>query len=88
LLKKKIILNIFSFQGHRTLKRRSKFISKNLFFVDLKLNDQKLEFNTSLNIFNNIHIKDKARFQNPVQGEKGGRGIFRILYMHWLLILA
>jgi len=27
------MLNIFSFRGHRTPKPRSKFISKNLFFV-------------------------------------------------------
>jgi len=36
LLREKIILNIFSFRGRRTLKPRSKFILKNLFFVQFK----------------------------------------------------
>jgi len=39
--------NIFSAQGHRTLKSRSKFISKNLFFFQFKTtNGRKLGFNT------------------------------------------
>jgi len=48
LLRGKIILNIFSFRGHSTLKPRSKLISKNLFLFISKINDQKLEFNTPL----------------------------------------
>jgi len=32
LLRKKIISDIFSFRGHKTLKHRSKFILKNLIF--------------------------------------------------------
>jgi len=32
----KRISNIFLFQGHKTLKPRSKFILKNLFFVQFK----------------------------------------------------
>jgi len=36
LLREKRISNIFRFQGHRTLKPRSKFIIKNLFFYQFK----------------------------------------------------
>jgi len=49
LLREKIISNIFSVRGHRTLKPRSKVISKNLIFFNSKLNGRKLEFNTPLN---------------------------------------
>jgi len=42
--KKKKNSNIFSVQGHRTLKHRSKFILKNLIFFNLKLNGRKLRF--------------------------------------------
>jgi len=46
LLKERIISNIFRFQGHRTMKPRSKFILKNLFFFfNLKLNGSNLGFN-------------------------------------------
>jgi len=48
LLTGKIILNIFSFRSHRSLKPRSIFILKNLFFVNSKLNGRKLELNTPL----------------------------------------
>jgi len=48
LLRGKIILNIFSFQGHRTVKPRSKFVSKIYFLFNSKPNSQKLEFNTPL----------------------------------------
>jgi len=48
LLRGKIILNIFSVQGNITLKPRSKFILKNYFFFNSKLNGRKLEFNTPL----------------------------------------
>jgi len=46
LLRGKRILNIFSFQGHRTLKPRSKFNSKNLFFVQFKTKWSIIGFNT------------------------------------------
>jgi len=40
---------MFSFRGHKTLKPRSKFISKNLFkLFNSELNGQKLEFNNLL----------------------------------------
>jgi len=42
LLKEKIISNIFSFRCHRTLKLRSKFILKNLFFIQFKTNWSKI----------------------------------------------
>jgi len=48
LLRGKTILNIFSFQSHRTLKPRSKFILKILFLFNSKLNGRKLRFNTLL----------------------------------------
>jgi len=38
------------FRDHRTLKPRSKFILKNLFLFDSKLNGQKLDFNIPLKI--------------------------------------
>jgi len=47
-LEEKIISNIFSFRGYRTLKPRLKFILKNLIFFNLK--DRKLEFNTPLKL--------------------------------------
>jgi len=51
LLRGKIISNIFSFRDHRTLKPSSKFILKNLFFVQFKTNGRKLGFNTPLSLF-------------------------------------
>jgi len=56
LLRRKRISNIFSVRGHRTLKPRSKFISKkfilkNLIFFNSKLNGRKLGFNTSLSLY-------------------------------------
>jgi len=53
LLSGKRILNIFNFRSHKTLKPRSKFILKNLFFVQ-KLNNRKLGFNTPLTIMHQI----------------------------------
>jgi len=50
LLKGIRISNIFSFQGHRTLNPRSKFILKNL-ILNSKLNSGKLWFNTPLSEF-------------------------------------
>jgi len=48
LLRIKSILNIFSFQGHRTMKVISKFLKKNYFLFNSKLNGQKLGFITPL----------------------------------------
>jgi len=48
LLRSKIILNIFSFRGHRTLKPKSKLILKIYFLFNSKLNGRKLRFNTPL----------------------------------------
>jgi len=42
-LLKKINLNIFSFRSHRTLKPRSKFISKNLIFSQFKTKWSKIK---------------------------------------------
>jgi len=42
LLRGKIISNIFSFRGHRTLKPRSKFSLKNLIFSQFKTNWSKI----------------------------------------------
>jgi len=50
MLKGKRILNIFTFRGHRTLKSRSKFIFKNLFLFNSKLNGRKLGFITPLKV--------------------------------------
>jgi len=50
LLRGKIILNIFSFQGLRTLKPISKIhLKKSYFFAQFK-NGQKLGFNTPLRV--------------------------------------
>jgi len=45
LLSGEIILNIFSFRGHRTFKPRSKFILKIYVLFNSKLNGRKLGFN-------------------------------------------
>jgi len=42
LLREKIISNIFSFRGHKTLKLRSKFILKNLIFFQFKIKRLKI----------------------------------------------
>jgi len=45
------VSNIFSVRGHRTLKPRSKFISRTLIFFNSKLNGRKLGLNTSLSYY-------------------------------------
>jgi len=61
LLRRKIILNIFSFRVHRTLKSISKFISKIYFLFNLKLNGQKLEFNTPLISYTSKYFRKRTK---------------------------
>jgi len=69
LLRGKIILNIFSFRGHRILKPRSEFSLKNLIFLNSKLSGRKLRFNSPL--------IDQARTSVIF-----GLGLMQILLLH------
>jgi len=66
LLKGKIISNIFSFQGHRTLKPIDQnLFKKNYFLFNLKLNGRKLGFNTPLSF--------KQFWRQRIQAKGGGK---------------
>jgi len=54
---------MFGVRGHRTLKPRSEFISKNLIFFNSKLNGRKLGFNTPLKVKYSYNYLTKANYE-------------------------